>query len=72
MGTLTTLNAIVLDTTAVTGEVAVLSAKMDPAGMMQSTGQHITDVINQLNAIINVIPSGSNKTSLQTLVTNLS
>lgn len=72
MGTLTTLNAIALSTTAVTGEIPVLSATMDPLGMMQSSAQHVTDVIAQLNAIINVIPSGSNKTSLQTLVTNLS
>lgn len=68
MGVRTNLLAVTLSG----AEVAALQANgQDGVGTLQFAQQHCADAIATLTAIINNIPSGSNKTTLQSAVTSL-
>lgn len=68
MGVRTSLLAITLSGS----EIAAIQADaQDGVGTLQLAQQKCADAIQTLNAIINAIPAGSNKTALQTQVTAL-
>ena len=61
-----------LGVTLISAEISALQADgQDGIGTLQLAQQKCADAMATLNAIINAIPAGSNKTTLQTAVTAL-
>jgi hypothetical protein len=61
-----------LGITLTSGEIAALQADgQDGIGTLEFAQQKCADAIATINAIVNAIPAGSNKTTLQSEVTAL-
>lgn len=68
MGTRTTILGI----TPLSSEVSTCASDgQDLNGMLNFAAEKVADAIQVLNAIQDFIPAGSNKTSIATLITNL-
>jgi hypothetical protein len=68
MGVRTNLLAVTLTNTEVS---TAQTNGQDAVGTLEMAAQGVADVIQKLNAILDFIPSGSNKTTIQTAITSL-
>lgn len=70
MAALTPLSGITF-TAAEIAALQVAPSVTDPVGMQSSMVADLAEMIHNLNAMIALLPAGTNKTTLSTLVTTL-
>ena len=68
MGVRTNLLGITLTNTEIS---TAQSNGQDAVGTLEMAAQGVADTLQKLNAILDFLPSGSNKTTIQTAITAL-